>query len=35
LVKLDPGRPGQGQRDAQWRIDINLSLEELRGEGIG
>ena len=34
-VKLDPSRPGQGQRDAQWRIDINLPLEELTGEGIG
>ena len=34
-VRLDPGRPGQGQRDAQWRIDINVPLEELRGEGIG
>ena len=34
-VKLDASRPGQGQRDAQWRIDINVLPEELRGEGIG
>ncbi len=34
-VKLDPGRPGHGQRDAQWRIDINVPLEELMEEGIG
>ena len=34
-VRLDPSRPWQGRRDAQWRIDINLSFEELRQEGIG
>lgn len=34
-VKLDPSRPWQGRRDAQWRIDINLSFGELRQEGIG
>ncbi len=34
-VKPDPGRPGQGRRDARWRIDINVPLAEHRGEGIG
>ncbi len=34
-VRLDPGRTRQGRRDALWRIDINVPLEELRGEGIG
>lgn len=35
LVKLDPSRPKQGMRNAQWRIDINVSPEELTEEGIG
>ena len=34
-VRLDLSRPGQGQRDTQWRIDINAPLEQLRGEGFG
>lgn len=34
-VRLDPSRPWQGRRDTRWRIDVNLSFEELRQEGIG
>lgn len=34
-VKLDPSRPRQGRRDSRWRVDINLSIGELRQEGIG
>ncbi len=35
LVKLDPSRPAQGQRNTQWRVAVNASLEELIGKGIG
>lgn len=35
LVKLDPSRPARGQRAARWRLDVNLSLDELSAEGIG
>lgn len=36
LVKLDPSRPKQEQRNARWRIDVNpSSLKELSAEGIG
>lgn len=35
LIKLDRSRPGQGRRDARWRVDINLPLAELVAEGIG
>jgi len=34
LVKLDPGRPLQGRRNAHWRLDVNLSADELQTEGV-
>ena len=35
LVKLDPSRPAQAQRDVRWRLGLNVSLDELAAEGIG
>lgn len=35
LVKLDPSRPVRGQRNARWRVDVNIEIDELMEEGIG